>query len=158
MAMLTRTRRTIRSLPYRDSIETWTEIMELITVHNVQARVELESITGIASSIILDKACKISPIIVTCKGPQTRLYCLYDDDAIDGSDANENPLGFNPLKGDWTISLPCLECDLEWVRRELKSKTTRITARDSDEMAIKAQTDESEQASSSIDIERFLKS
>ena len=46
-------------------------------------------------------------IMVTCDGPRTRIYCLYDDDAIDGSDAKEDALGFDPLNGDWRVSLPC---------------------------------------------------
>jgi hypothetical protein len=32
---------------------------------------------------------------------------LYDEDAIDGSDAKEDGLGFDPLKGEWAVSLPC---------------------------------------------------
>ena len=37
------------------------------------------------------------------------------NDAIDGSEAKEDPLGFDPLKGDWHVSLPCLLEDLTWV-------------------------------------------
>ena len=79
--------------------------------------------------------------------PRTRIYCLYDDDAIEGSDANEEALGFDPLKGDWRLSLPCLADDLAWVQSALKKHSTRITARDldaavsgADEAAAKSQT------------------
>ena len=67
---------------------------------------------------------------MTCDGPRTRIYCLYDDDAIDGSDANEDPLGFDPLKGDWSVSLPSPADDLSWVQDALKVHSDRITARD----------------------------
>ena len=72
-------------------------------------------------------------IVVTCDGPRTRIYCLYDDDAIDGSGANEDPLGFDPLKGDWRVSLPCPADDLTWVQGALDQYSARITARDLEE-------------------------
>ena len=71
-----------------------------------------------------------APIVVTCDGPRTRIYCLYDDDAIDGSDASEDPLGFDPLKGDWRVSLPSPADDLPWVQAALQGHGDRITARD----------------------------
>jgi hypothetical protein len=57
---------------------------------------------------------------------------LYDDEAIEGSDANEELLGFDPLKGDWRMSLPCPADDLGWALGALKKHSTRITARDRD--------------------------
>ena len=50
-------------------------------------------------------------------------------------DANEEALGFDPLKGDWRVSLPCLADDLAWVQGALKKHSTRITARDLDAAA-----------------------
>ncbi|MCF7701595.1 hypothetical protein [Loktanella sp. M215] len=131
--MVTVTRRTVRSSPYRDSLATWSAIADLLTRSNSNARSEIDSVAGIASSIITDRACQQSAIIVSCSGPQTRIYCIYDDDAIDGSDANEDILGFNPLNGDWSISLPCDAEDLDWVQSALKQKSERITARDKSE-------------------------
>ena len=128
--MATVARRTFRSSPHRDALATWAAISDLLTRKNTGAKQELDSVAGIASSLIVDKACEVSPIIVSCDGPQTRIYCLYDDDAIDGSDSNEALLGFDPLKGDWSISLPCDPDDLGWVQSALQQKSTRITARD----------------------------
>ena len=105
--MATVARRTFRSSPHRDALNTWRAIIDLLTAKNSDARPALDDVAGIASSVIADKACETSPIIATCDGPQTRIYCLFDDDAIDGSDANEDVLGYDPLKGDWSISLPC---------------------------------------------------
>ena len=122
--------RTINSTPRRDASQTWAKIVDLLTQGKVcDARTELDAITGIAASIIADQAPKSAAITVTCDGPRTRVYCLYDDDAIDGSDANEDPLGFDPIKGNWQVSLPCLDDDLDWIQNALKKHSNRITAR-----------------------------
>ena len=151
-------RRTFRSIPYRSSIDTWTEIVNCIAVNGSSNQVELESVSGIVSSTITDKACKDSPIKITCDGPQTRIYCVFDDDALEDSDVNEDALGYDPLKGDWLISIPCLSIDLEWVQSALQSKSERIIARDSSESIV------SNESKSRIDFdlvvnkERFLNS
>jgi hypothetical protein len=122
--------RTFRSAPFRDSAETWNAIVDLLTRVNEVARQELSLTTGIASSCIADQAAKTAPIIVTCDGPRTRVYCIYDEDALDESDANETALGFDPLNGNWSVSLPCRKEDLAWVRSGLKKYSSRISARD----------------------------
>jgi hypothetical protein len=130
--MTTVASRTFRSTPHRDAHKTWLAIVDLLTQGSTGApRVELLAVAGIASSIIADQAPRDAAMVVTCDGPRTRIYCLYDDDAIDGGSANEDAVGFDPLKGDWRISLPCLADDLPWVRDALKKHSTRITARDS---------------------------
>lgn len=129
--------RTFRSIPQRDAYQTWTAIVDLLTRgQQGTARTELLAVSGVAASLIADQALRAGAIIVTCDGPRTRIYCLYDDDAIDGSDANEDTLGFDPLKGDWRVSLPCPVDDLGWVEGALKKHSTRITARDSAASAI----------------------
>lgn len=110
--MSTVARRTFRSTPHRDAHATWTAIADLLTQGRAGVRGELMAVAGVAASVIADQAPREAAIIVTCDGPRTRIYCLYDDDAIDGDDANEDTLGFDPLKGDWRISLPCLADDL----------------------------------------------
>jgi len=122
--------RKFRSTPFRDSSETWAAIVQLLTHANEEAKRELELVAGTASSCIADQAVKTAPIIVTCDGSRTRIYCLYDDDALDQSDFNEAVLGFDPLKGNWSISLPCTKDDLTWVQSSLTKHSTRITARD----------------------------
>ncbi len=129
--MTTVARRTFRSNPQRDALQTWTAIVDLLTQGRTgEARTELLAVGGIAATIITEQAPKNAAIVVTCDGPRTRLYCLYDEDAIEGSDTNEDVLGFNPLKGDWFVSLPCPPDDLGWVQGALKKHSTRITARD----------------------------
>jgi hypothetical protein len=123
--------RTFNSTPQRDAAATWQAIVALLTQgKDGEAKKELLRVAGVASSTIADQAPKDAAIIVTCDGPRTRIYCLYDDDAIDGSGANEDPLGFDPLKGDWRVSLPCDPDDLSWVQAALKQHSDRVTARD----------------------------
>lgn len=131
--MITVASRTFRSTPQRDAHTTWTAIVDLLTEGKTGAtRTELLAAAGVAASVIADQAPKDAAIVVTCDGPRTRIYCIYDDDAIDGSDANEGPLGFDPLKGNWRVSLPCLAEDLAWVQSALTQHSSRITARDRD--------------------------
>ncbi|MGD9879332.1 MAG: hypothetical protein AB7F22_07965 [Reyranella sp.] len=137
--MTTVARRTFRSTPHRDAMQTWHVIVDLLTQGKASAaRTELLAVAGVAASVIADQAPKDVAIVVTCDGPRTRIYCLYDDDAIDSSNANEDPLGFDPLNGDWRVSLPCLVDDLTWVQGALKKHSGRITARDLDADAAKA--------------------
>jgi hypothetical protein len=135
--MITVVRRTFLSCPQRDALSTWNAVVDLLASSgNEPARALLLAVAGIASSLIADQAPKAAPIIVTADGPRTRIYCVYDDDAIEGSDADESPLGFNALNGDWHVSLPCLKDDLEWIEAALKTYGSRITARDVDSVDI----------------------
>jgi len=128
--MSTVVRRVFRATPHRDAHATWTAIVDLLTRgRNADARRELLAAAGTAASLITDQAPKDDPIIVTCEGPRTRIYCLYDDDALDGADTNEDALAYDPLGGDWAVSLPCPADDLAWVQRSLAKGGTRVTAR-----------------------------
>jgi hypothetical protein len=153
--MATVVRRIFRSSPHRNTLSTWAAIVDLLTASNTGARAELESVEGTASIIIGDKACEAASITVTCDGPQTRVYCLFDDDAIDGSDANEDVLGFDPLNGNWSISLPCDADDLSWVQAALAKKTPRVTARDKTEKQKQASATNQSSGALEIDIERL---
>src|SRR3546814_224340 len=83
-AMTTVARRTFSSTPQRDAHQTWTAIVDLLTQGNTgAARSDLLAVSGVAASVIADQAPKDAPIVVTCDGPRTRIYCLYDDDALE---------------------------------------------------------------------------
>ena len=126
-------RRTVRSVPYRDAAATWSVVVELLTgTHGAASQPELAAVAGIAASIIADQGPQNAPIIATCDGPRARIYCLYNDDAVDGSEASEDAFGFDPLNGDWRVSLPCHKDDLPWVQSALAKLSSRITARDVD--------------------------
>jgi|TARA_R110002049_G_scaffold300651_1_gene491673 hypothetical protein len=151
-------RRTFKSTPERDASATWTAIIDLLVQgKSNSARAELEAVGGVAASVIADQSPKDAAIITTCDGPRTRIYCLYDDNAIDGSDAYEEALPFDPLKGDWRVSLPCNTDDLEWVQNALKQHSTRITARDLDAAVGKDENVASEKSQNLVlDTEGFL--
>ncbi|WP_324289055.1 hypothetical protein VZQ01_06640 [Myxococcus faecalis] len=129
--MTTVNRRTFRSVPHRDAVRTWTDIVELLTQGKAGAdRDELLAVTGVVSCLITDQSPKEAPIVVTCDGPRTRIYCIYDEDAVDGTDASEDVLGYDPLEGQWSVSLPCGTDDLAWVQSTLSTHGSRVTARD----------------------------
>ena len=155
--MTTVVSRTFRSTPYRDAMQTWDLIVDLLTQgKDSSARTELCAVAGIASSLIADQAPTTAPIVVTCDGPRTRIYCLYNDDALDGSNANEEYLSFDPVKGDWAVSLPCHKEDLSWVQGALKKHSVRITARDLD-AGISIEESTTKAQSLTLNVEGFLK-
>lgn len=152
--------RVVRSSPHRNTSDTWLVIVDLLSQGKEgEARKELLSVSGIASSVIAEQATKDAAIVATCEGPCTRVYCLYDEEAIEGGDANEDALGYDALKGQWAVSLPCPKDDLDWVQRALKAKSSRITARD---MAQKLGEEGVTKATSPrgliLNIDQFLKS
>lgn len=158
--MTTVASRTFRSVPQRDAHATWEAIVDLLTKGaDSDARRELRAVAGVASSLIADETPKTAPIVVTCDGPRTRIYCTYDDDALDSSAGNEDALGYDPLKGSWAVSLPCQSDELAWVSAALKKHSARIMARDmakgiaTDEDGKKGQAD----AGLTLDVEAFLK-
>jgi hypothetical protein len=123
--------RTFRSTPQRDAQATWLAIVDLLMCgSNGNVRDQLTAVSYVAACIIADHFPMDAAITVTGDGRQTRIYCVYDEDAIDGSGANEDPLGFDPLQGNWHLSLPCSVDDLAWVQSALKSHGTRVTAHD----------------------------
>lgn len=123
--------RTFRSIPHRNASLTWDSIVNLLTQGKQNDnREELMAVAGIAASLIADQNPKDAPIIITCEGTRTRIYCTYDEDAIDGADSNEDSLAYDPLKGEWRVSLPCHSDDVDWVSNALKKHSSRIEARD----------------------------
>lgn len=124
--------RRVAASPVRTASEAWRFITELLSKPGSDGRSELVAVTGIACSLLADECFKGAPAVVTGSGPQVRVYCIYDEDAIDGTNVNENALSFDATAGDWKMSLPCREEDLDWVTASLKKKSSRITARDMD--------------------------
>ena len=122
--------RRVTSTPARSASASWDVIVKLVTAAGSPARQELQGIEGIASCIIAEESLKSDPCVVFGSGPRVRIYCLYNEDAIAGEDANEAALTFNPTEGDWQMSLPCAADDLEWVKKALSERSTRVTARE----------------------------
>lgn len=148
------------SVPERTASATWKAISDLLVSDLSSAAAgELASISGIASSLITREA-MTSPIVVYGSGPRVRVYCLYNEDAIEGDDANEGALAFDATAGDWKMSLPCPADDLSWVQRALTSKSGRITARDMETSVVEEAetTNSSALPSEGVDLEAFFKS
>jgi hypothetical protein len=122
--------RRIVSVPERTATETWNIICQLLAPDSSSAASrELASVAGIACSVITRQA-MTAPIVLYGSGPRLRIYCLYNEDAIEGDNASESKLPFEATAGDWRLSLPCPEEDLAWVQSALSEKSKRISARD----------------------------
>lgn len=123
--------RRFASVPERSAVDTWNTIVELIAPDpRSSARNELAAVEGVACSLIASEMS--APIVVYGSGPRLRIYCLYGDDAIEGDKVSEGALTYVPTEGDWRMSLPCPEEELEWVQKSLRS-SARVSARDEDE-------------------------
>jgi len=123
--------RTFSSVPERPAAATWDAIVAILAPDsNSEARGELNKVANEAATLIAEKSMLTAPIIVTGSGPRVRVYCAYDEDAVDGSKAKEDALSFDATGGDWALSLPCPSDDLGWVTSSLASKSSRVTARD----------------------------
>lgn len=149
--------RTVRSVPFRSARDTWERIVDILTAAGgSEHRAGLLSITGIAAAMITEKSTEHAPIVVFGGGPRVRIYCRFDDAALEGDSQNETGLSFNPLEGDWSISLPCPADDLEWVREALSRKTPRVSARDAAEGIVVA-LGKAAAASFEVNIGEFMK-
>ncbi len=148
------------SIPERTASATWSAIIQLLAPNSrSEAALELASVAGITSSLISREA-MTEPVVVCGSGPRVRIYCLYNEDAVEGDDANEAALPSNPTAGDWEMSLPCPADDLAWVQEALKAKSKRITARDMN-TAFDSEQETSNQKSAEetvVDLEAFFKS
>lgn len=159
--MTTVARREFRSIPHRDASATWSAIVDLLTGggKDLAKKQELMKVSGVASSVIADLIPRDCPIVVTCDGPRTRVYCCYDDDALDDSSGNEARLGYDALNGDWQVSLPVAEEDLVWVQGALKKNSSRVVARNMDAgLEVEANAQAAPGSALVLDIEGFMKS
>jgi hypothetical protein len=120
--------RRIRATPERPATEAWGVIVGLISEPGSAARKDFDAVSGIAACLIADETPKESPIVVAGVGPRLRIYCLYDEDAVTGEDADETALSWNPTDGKWKMWLPAAREDLDWVQRELAKHGSRIVA------------------------------
>jgi hypothetical protein len=151
--------RSIKATPARAAIDAWRVIVDLLAFKESASRADLFGVEGVASSLIASRAMEHSPIVVYGSGPRVRIYCLYDEEAIVGEDANEQTLASNPTEGDWSMSLPCPTEDLKWVAEALAKRSKRITARDLIDAVTDSSTGEGETKSSAaiIDPEAFFR-
>lgn len=131
--MMSTVARRIRATPERSSSDAWLVIVNLIAPSDGQARRELLAIGGVASAIVSTESPKDAPMVVSGKGPRVRIYCLYDDEAVSGDDANEASLAQCPTDEEWVMSLPVDADDFSWVRDAISKKTKRVSVREKSE-------------------------
>ena len=122
--------RRIKATPARSASEAWHILVNLIAPSDGAARTELQRIEGVASCLIAEEAMKSDACVVYGSGPRLRVYCLYDEDAVTGENANEGPLTFCPTEGEWQMSLPSPAEDLAWVQQSLKERSSHVVARE----------------------------
>lgn len=122
--------RKIAATPKRSVDEAWQVIVNMVSEPSSEARKILESITGVASAIIVDEIPAGIPIVFTGKGPRIRIYCVYGEDALLDDNCNEEFLVQNPTVEDWHTYLPCAQDDLVWITEALKPASKFVTAYD----------------------------
>lgn len=116
--------RRFRANPSRTSSQVWEAVTSLVCGDDDGAKAEFLRVAGVAASLIADEAPRKNPIVIIGAGPRLRMYCLYNEDAIDGEDAKEDPLSWSPTEGGWKAYLPCPTADVSWVSAALSSKGT----------------------------------
>lgn len=127
-------RRDFRASPHRTGSETWAAIARLLAVKTGSAEhQELLSVTGIVSQLIATELCKTHPIISSGAGDQIRIYCVYDEDALNEDNANEAALAFDATSKNWRVSIPTETEDISWSKTELAKLSKRITVRAKDD-------------------------
>ena len=104
--------RRVASVPKRTPTETWGAISDLVASSGSPARRELDRMVGLASMLIADECTREDPIIIEGAGPQLRIYTLHGDASLE-DDKAEAPFAFDPTAGNWTVSFPCSNEDLE---------------------------------------------
>lgn len=141
----------------RTADATWTAIVDVIAPEEAPGREHLQRLQGIAASLIAAEAWKKRPVVIVGVGAQLRIYCLYDEDAIVGDDANEDPLSWSPTDGEWTIELPCPPEDIEWVQAALSDADAPVTVVNCTQTQVATMTGASTAKAPIIDTEAFLR-
>jgi len=152
-------RRDFLSSPHRTGAETWEAIASLLAPDGTgPARKELLSVTGIAAQIIASESVKDFPIISAGSGDRVRIYCLYNDDAVDPDSANESSLAFDATAKGWKLSIPAEQEDVSWSNAEMAKHSSRITVREKSEQFGEEEQSAAGSASLELDLKEFLKS
>lgn len=153
----TRVRRTFRASPVRTAAATWAAIVDVIAPDGTPGREQLQRLEGIAASLIAAEAWKKRPVVIAGVGAQLRIYCLHDEDAIVGDDANEDALSWSPTDGEWTIELPCPPEDIEWVQAALSDTDVSVSLVNCTQTQVATMTGASATKAPRIDTEAFLR-
>jgi hypothetical protein len=117
----------------------------------------LLAVTGIAAQLISTENIKDYPIISAGSGSRVRIYCVYDEEALDEDNANEAAFAFDPTASDWKVSIPVGAEDVAWSKAELSKHSARITVREKTEEFGGEDKEESSSSALKVDLTAFLK-
>jgi hypothetical protein len=120
-----RVRRDVASMPVRSARETWRAIVDLVTGNRSVDKAQLEAAASVMESLIADELPAAVPMVFKGVGPRVLVYCLYSEEAMEmglGIDA----LGTNPTAGDWRMTAPSEDEDVDWMNKTLESRAPRI--------------------------------
>lgn len=150
-------RRDFKASPHRTGAETWVAITRLLAPkEGSAAQKELLSVAGVAGQIISTESVKDYPIISAGSGPRVRIYCIYNEDALDDENTNETALAFDATSKDWLVSIPAEPEDIDWGQAELSKLSKRITVREKTE-PVDVEEQEPSFSGLKLDSEEFLK-
>lgn len=147
-----RIRRDIASVPVRSAKETWRAIVDLVTAHDSVDVAQLDAATSVMESLIADEQPAIAPIVFKGCGPRVLIYCLYDEDAMEAGLAIDS-LNVNPTEGDWRMTAPCEEEDVDWMNKTLKDRAPRASLHAAHEPPADADADEADSAAKALEID-----
>lgn len=113
---------------------------------------------GVASYIITEKILEEHPVVVRgVSGPRLRVYCVYDDDALDEDKLNEEPLTWSPTAddGSWRVALPVVSGKADVITGLIPEEINHFILYSTDEGVKLKETQPPEQLT--IDRERWRK-
>lgn len=122
-------RRDIASIPRRSAVETWQEIIRLITGDDSVDAASLTAAASVMESLISDEHPAKVPIVVKGVGSRLVIYCLFGEDAMD-ADLDVDKLGWNPTAGEWAMTAPTDAVDVPWMNETLLERAPRISVHD----------------------------
>jgi len=147
-----RIRRDIASIPARSAKETWRAIVDLTTSGDSVDRHQLEAAASVMESLIADELPAGVPIVFKGNGPRVLVYCLYNEDAIEAG-LTIDALSSNPTNGDWRVTAPCKNEDVDWMNKTLKSRSPRVSVHSADEEPADAEIANEEQGKNVLEID-----
>lgn len=120
-----RIRRDIASVPVRSAKETWRAIVDLVTGSGSVDKAQLEAAASVMESLIADEQPAAVPIVFKGAGPRVLIYCVYNEEAMEAG-LGIDTLGTNPTAGDWRMTAPSEDEDVDWMNKTLKSRAPRV--------------------------------
>ena len=147
-----RIRRDIASIPLRSASETWSAIVTLVTGNGSADRDQLNAAASVMESLIADEQPAIAHIVFKGCGPRVLIYCLYDEDAMEAGPTIDS-LNTNPTAGDWRMTAPCEEDDVDWMNSTLNERAPRMTVHAAHESLADEDSEEVEMTAKTLEID-----